>query len=143
MLSYEFGLDLHDQILTQNFTAKSLLINHSGTDKPCIVPPSILTYYGAPCFYKKNSLLSVSWTDVFELWTTEFEIFREENLSFMSEMNAKNAAISETLNSFSRSSLVFQELVSFLSKLFGHCLSGSDQNFAYILLAFALHFLAT
>jgi hypothetical protein len=61
----------------------------------------------------------------------------------MPEMNNKNAAISEALHSFSSSSVVFQELVSFLSKLFGHSLSGSDHNFAYILLAFVLHFVAT
>jgi hypothetical protein len=61
----------------------------------------------------------------------------------MPGMNTKNAAISEILNSFSRSSVVLQELVSFLSKLFGHSLSGSDHNFAYILLAFVLHSVAT
>jgi len=61
----------------------------------------------------------------------------------MPAMNIKNAAISEILNSFSRCSVVLHELVSFLSKLFGHSPSGSDHNFAYILLAIVLHFVAT
>jgi hypothetical protein len=61
----------------------------------------------------------------------------------MPGMNTKNAAISETLNSFSRSSVVFPELVSFLRKLFGHSLSGSGHKFAYILMVFVLHFVLT
>jgi len=43
------------------------------------------------------------------------EIFLEENLSFMPGMNTKNAAISETLNSFSRSSVLLQSWFPFLA----------------------------
>lgn len=71
------------------------------------------------------------------------EFFLEENLSFMPGMNTQNGAISETLNSFSRSFAVPQELVSSLSKLFGCPVSGSDHNFAYILPARVLYFVAT